>query len=75
VFIFIVRLRRYEMPLKRITITLNMAITMTVNAVDTPDGAVVIDVVDVMLPSPTEVMEALDSDDMLDTLDQIFKSA
>lgn len=61
---------------KRITITVRMLVSLTVDAAPSSDGAA--EVVDVVsfngLPSTSEVMEALDADGAFDQLDNEFPS-
>lgn len=60
---------------KRITITVNIPVTLTVDAAEGPNGAEVVSIKDVDLPEAEEVMAALDHEGRFAELDLRFKQA
>lgn len=63
------------MDTKILSITVMMAVTVKVDARLGDDGAEVVGVRDVELPSAGDVMEALDAGKQFDELDALFDSA
>lgn len=60
---------------RRLTITVRVPVTLTVDARIDAGEVVVVDVRDVDLPSVSEVMEALDADQQFDELDRLYELA
>jgi hypothetical protein len=60
---------------RRVTMTVNMQVTLTLDVVEGDDGAEVVSVREVDLPEGMEVMEALDHEGRFEELDQLYAAA
>ncbi len=60
---------------KRVSITLTMEVTMTVDVADGPNGPEVVSVRDVDLPEAADVMQALDHQRQFEHLDRLYAAA
>lgn len=60
---------------KRVTLTLALPVTVTVDVAAGPNGPEVVSVRDVVMPEAEEVMGALDHEGRFDELDARYKKA
>lgn len=60
---------------KRITLTVNMPVTLTVDVAEGPNGPEVVSVRDMDLPDAPEVMQALDHEGRFAELDERYRAA